>query len=181
MTRYECPTPNKEHTMMWDQNMRPWSREGHMWKRVKNTPGSDLHTWESLFRENSPLETDQREAAQNRFQLGETYAIRFAETEGIPANDIPRAICAGDAKVREGVYTLDDPVQFILVPPNESNVNLPHIKGISLRDGSICILDVEELVAVPKEILRGLIAGGEANVSAATQWYKYAYGRNIGA
>ena len=83
--------------------------------------------------------------------------------------------------MREGVYTLDDPVQFILVPPNESNVNFPHIKGISLRDGSICILDVEELVAVPKEILRGLIAGGEANVSAATQWYKYAYGRNIGA
>lgn len=36
MTRYERPTPSKEHTMVWDQYMRPWALEGHMWKRVAN-------------------------------------------------------------------------------------------------------------------------------------------------
>lgn len=179
MTRYGYPTPAPEHTMVWDRDMTAWRRgkDSNEWTQITDRTLPAHKTWEELFTTRGPLETSQREAAQDRFQTGETYRIRYAAVGDTPTEDVPDAIANGKIGVYEAVYSLDDPVQFTLTPPEDAAIDAPVIEGIHLMEGNIFILETERLIAIPQRIFRMLIAGTPSAAAEAATWYKTMYGK----
>nr|DAV29536.1 MAG TPA: hypothetical protein [Caudoviricetes sp.] len=178
MTRYGYPTPAPEHTIVWDRNMTAWHRDnGDQWTQITDRTLPAHETWETLFTALGPLETAQREAAHDRFQTGETYRIRYAATGETPPENIPDAIANGEIGVYEAVYSLDNPVQFTLTPPEDAAIDAPVIEGIHLMEGSIFILETERLISIPQRIFRMLIAGTPSAAAEAATWYKTMYGK----
>ena len=179
MTRYGYPTAAPEHTVVWDRDMTAWRRgkDSNEWTQITDRTLPAHETWEELFTTLGPLETSQREAAHDRFQTGETYRIRYAATGDTPTEDVPDAIANGEIGVYEAVYSLDDPVQFALTPPEDAAIDAPVIEGIHLMEGSIFIIETERLIAIPRRIFRMLVAGTPSAAAEAATWYKTMYGK----
>lgn len=179
MTRYGYPTPDPEHTVVWDRNMTAWRRDdGGQWTQITDRALPVRETWEFLYTTRGPLETAQMEAAQDRFQAGETYQVRYAAVGDTPPDNIPDAIANGDIGVYEAVYTLDNPALFILTPPEDATIDTPIIRIGDLMQNSIFILETERLIAIPQRLLDKLIAGKPDAAAEAAAWYKTMYGKN---
>lgn len=179
MTRYSYPTPAPEDVVVWDRNMTAWRRDdGGQWTQITDRPLPVRETWESLYTTRGPLETAQMEAAQDRFQAGETYRVRYAAVGDTPPDNIPDAIANGDIGVYEAVYTLDNPTLFILTPPEDATIDAPIIRIMDLMQNSIFILETERLIAIPQRLLHKLIAGKPGAAAEAAAWHKTMYGKN---
>lgn len=179
MTRYGYPTPDPEHTVVWDRNMTAWRRDdGGQWTQITDRALPAREDWTTLYTTRGPLETAQQEAAQDRFQPGETYRVRYAAVGDPPPEDIPGAVANGDIGVYEAVYCLENPTLLILTPPEDATIDAPTIRLGNLMDCSIFILETERLIAIPQRLLDKLIAGKPAAAAEAAAWYKTMYGKN---
>lgn len=180
MTAYTVPKADPQDIILWDKDIRPWLLEGDLWKEATPSAAPETKTWKDLVNGNSPLTNSQFKALQYKVDTRETYLISYVKPENATLAEAARAVNERKAEIRQGIFGVIDLVDFTLAPVNMMKEGFEVIEEPLLRKGKVLILGVEEMVPMPKELLRILARGQDQGVSFVADWYKNMYGKEIG-